>query len=391
MLVSDSGNFTWHWEPVRSAIVNNGDIKGLFEDRTDAEIAETFAFVRAHHLREVWHCALSQQDASSAMPKSDVQRLDRYMADRRQRSADLVELLCSLKGSLDDAGIDCLLLKGPYYRDRYYPRLMSRQFDDLDILVRKEDLERSVAIFDALGFAQPDRRPMLEGIVRRFEHAILLQREKNKLDLHWTIRNRPGLKIGIDRLRRNARTFEIADQTFRVPDDEYVLLSIALEIAEGLERGGVKLKRFFDLHRFLEVAGNSLSWTSFFAARRTDNSLRLIVNVLAIHFRVFGTDPPCTALATAIAEHEDLIIDESVAGAIDLVSAPRGGPAGRIWFARCLEHNPISYFAWHGLAFIFARTAPKRAPRASTTKAILSYVLGVRPKRTPTPGRGTFG
>jgi hypothetical protein len=180
----------------------------------------------------------------------------------------------------------------------------------------------------------------------------------------------------MDRFWREARPYEIGGHPFLVPSDEYVLLSILLEIGGELENGGSRLKRYYDLYRILETIGTALSWAEFFDARRHDNTLGLVVNAFAVFVHLFEVEERYPALASAIRGLDHLVIIETREQAIALVSAPQGSPEGRVWFARSIECNPFRYFAWQALAFLFARSRARLVPRAATARAVASYLLG---------------
>ncbi len=52
---------------------------------------------------------------------------------------------------LHEAGVECLILKGPYLR-RLYPHPYLRQMSDVDLFVREEDRESALAIAERLGY-----------------------------------------------------------------------------------------------------------------------------------------------------------------------------------------------------------------------------------------------
>jgi hypothetical protein len=372
--------FARNWPLLRSVIRRDGGLRAAIDDRGEDDIAGFCEFVHVNHLREPWHAALTAEDAATAIPRKQFGRLERYMERRRRRSGELIDLLGEVVQRLDGAGVGVMLLKGPHYASRFYGGPAMRQYDDLDVLVRPRDLDRATRVLSELGFEQVGRRPVLESAVRHFEHAILLQRDGDKLDLHWAIRTRPGFRLDGERLWRQARPFEIRGLRCLVPSDEDILLSIALGIAEDLEQGGVKLKPFCDLYRAVEAIGPDLSWPAFFDARRDDGTLLLVVNVMTVFGRLFDAESEIPALGAALARHRGLVAADSADRAMELVAAPRGAPIGRVWFARCIDCNPIRYHAWQGLAFVFARSFPNRVPRGATVRAVLSSLLR--------PGRG---
>jgi hypothetical protein len=88
------------------------------------------------------------------------------------------------------AGIPLLLLKGAVLQSTVYPP-DTRRINDVDVLIRREDLDAMIARFAAAGFRKVFFRGRSEGEIRRAHHEMGMHREVEgesvEVDLHWRL------------------------------------------------------------------------------------------------------------------------------------------------------------------------------------------------------------
>jgi hypothetical protein len=91
--------------------------------------------------------------------------------------------------ALNDAGIPVIVLKGAALAWTVYPDPALRPMNDLDLLVKTEDLERAKELIFSLGYHEPIPE-MARGINRMTGHAYYLvknNREGMIIELHWNL------------------------------------------------------------------------------------------------------------------------------------------------------------------------------------------------------------
>ncbi len=106
----------------------------------------------------------------------------RYNWVRSQRRNRVVG---SAIARLADEGIETLGLKGIVLGPRYYPHAAARPMADADILTRREDAERAVAVLERTGWSL--MHPPFAREVRRGASTPLRNTESEELDLHWHV------------------------------------------------------------------------------------------------------------------------------------------------------------------------------------------------------------
>jgi hypothetical protein len=148
----------------------------------------------------------------------------------------------------EDAGIPCLLVKGPVIAEWLYPDA-TRAYGDSDFLVPRADWDRAVAILTERGFS--DQMSLL-GHPRMESFASTgFVRDHENVDLHCTL---PGLDIapeGVWAPMWEAHDLlEVGGRPIAVPGRPGVLMHLALHAAHHHDAA----KPMEDLRRGLDIA-----------------------------------------------------------------------------------------------------------------------------------------
>lgn len=128
--------------------------------------------------------------APSLIPRPFFVELWAHHEKLRLRNTSLAEELLNILGLLDANGIPAIPFKGPALAAAVYGDLALRQFRDLDILIRPEDLPAAKELLKTRGY-KPDHElnPTLEAAFLRSKaahHLVMAQCDDSMLvELHW--------------------------------------------------------------------------------------------------------------------------------------------------------------------------------------------------------------
>ncbi|MGN6185002.1 MAG: nucleotidyltransferase domain-containing protein [Thermoanaerobaculia bacterium] len=92
--------------------------------------------------------------------------------------------------ALDDDGVTAIPYKGPALAILGYGDLSLRRFVDLDVIVRKEDVDRAVNTLIAIGYRlDPPVPPSQQALLIRTQHDLVFKRDEGRLlvELHWEV------------------------------------------------------------------------------------------------------------------------------------------------------------------------------------------------------------
>jgi hypothetical protein len=138
-----------------------------------------------------------------------------------KRAADLHVVLAAL----ERVGIDALAFKGPTLAALLYERLDRVASGDLDVLVRRADIERAVAALAAVGY-RPDSEVALS---LPGNNEMLLRCEgRADVDLHWALSPPYFFPFDLDGAFGRAQTVRLIGQEFRTLGNEDLFVGLVI-------------------------------------------------------------------------------------------------------------------------------------------------------------------
>lgn len=155
-------------------------------------------------------------------------------SDELHRCLVLEAMLRDVTEALGSQGVDALLLKGIAYAHLDYPTPDARVFQDVDLLVRPEDIDQAVATLTALDFVR-DLPPRSESWDRRFAKDLTFVAPSGpECDLHRTlVPGAFGFWIDLNELHRGTVALEIAGRSYRALDRPRRLVHAAYSLTIG--------------------------------------------------------------------------------------------------------------------------------------------------------------
>jgi hypothetical protein len=254
-----------------------------------------------------------------------------------------------LGGELADRGIEMRVLKGPAAAHLDHRRPEHRQFGDLDVLIRSEDLQ---TVFEMLGRAGFERRypEPRRGFDERYTKSVSFRGEI-EIDVHRTLAEGPvGHRIVVDDLWGQAERFDVAGTEFDALPAALrfthaclhahlaappVRLSSMSDIGCGLTRGTV------DMAEVIEVAER---WQ--LAAIVHQSVLDAVATLWwPDHVDPGWMDAPPESVVEAalVAAHRQQTVSSAARALLSAITVPRG--AGRVRYVADLAMPSTGYTA----------------------------------------------
>lgn len=279
-------------------------------------------------------------------------------AIRRDLAVD--RLLRMASDALKRSRIPFLWMKGACFRDALYPATWMRTMTDVDLLVRRFDLEQTVRALEEAGFRVRSFYP-----TRPFSARYSLERQLDApqgglVEVHAGFTYEPfGLTVDLDKV------FARALRTSRglIPSWEDHLLIVAIHQARTGMLAGVR--PFLDVARLIETC--PLDWAAAAKRARDWGCSAILYYALEAVRCLFGTLVP-----TAVLAH----LGPSGARAVllrALVLRGAGDPVGGRLRAGTLRVAPAIVFnLWR--PGLYALLLDRHGPRA----AFLTWIAGAR-------------
>ncbi len=181
-------------------------------------------------------------------------------------------LLNELRGVLERlaaAGIAAIVLKGAALARPVYGSLALRPMSDLDILVRRRDLERARAVADGTGFCSATLETH-SGALAEYENALSFTKPGHvgiDLDLHWSLLDSPFYQreLSMEWFWNGARVQPLGGFSARTLGPEALLLHLCAHLL--LHHRGAGLLWWNDIAELLHTE-RALDWDQVFERSR---------------------------------------------------------------------------------------------------------------------------
>jgi hypothetical protein len=168
--------------------------------------------------------------------------------------------LVQLMGEFEQQGMPCMALKGPAAATAAYGDLTLRQYEDIDLLVRMEDVAKAVEMLIALGF-QPARGQAERYKHLKLYHEVTLTAPDNSydVDLHWQLTPPYARVYGPDvhAVWLRAERLKLPQGSVRVLGREDLFLTLC---QHGTRHRWWQLKWLFDIAELLRQSA-TLDWS----------------------------------------------------------------------------------------------------------------------------------
>jgi len=181
-------------------------------------------------------------------------------AARQKVRQDNLLLLARLEQALDclaGVGVVPVALKGTDTLHRFYNGLDERTLDDVDLLVRREQLMTALEALERAGW-EPPPEPARTRFIRSSHHLPLVRSGPVTVDfeLHWNIAQDRRYSVDVDGMFARARPLSIAGrEALRLENHDAVAHQLIHHFSHYLTRG---LKGLVDMER--RVAETGFSW-----------------------------------------------------------------------------------------------------------------------------------
>jgi hypothetical protein len=228
-------------------------LRALVDEGVDWQLAIDMASVQAVMPLVYRYLAA---ELEGALPPDAASSIRRAFYGNSVRNLHLARELVRLTALLEQGGVEALALKGPALAMTAYGAVTMRQFNDLDLLVRKSEVGRAAEILRAAGYA-PRPGYGLADVDRPGGYEIAMARAGalTDIDLHWRLIP-PYFPLALDgeELWRRAVRIEIEGAPVRTlaPADHLLYLC-----AHGAKHGWQALGGICDLAELIRASSRA--------------------------------------------------------------------------------------------------------------------------------------
>jgi hypothetical protein len=202
----------------------------------------------------------------------------------------LAKELRNILGTCEQRGIVCIPIRGPVLAEHLYGECSTRQMDDLDLLVHREDLSAIKDIFQHLGYTPHEHRP---GFLETFSYSLEFVHPHHGLlvEPHWTLAYPPFIDTAAMKpVWVRTRRGQWAGTNSWTLSNEDLLLHLCLHLHHKGQQA--PLLWLYELDTVIRRHGTSLDWNIFMHQVQLMEQARAVHEVFAIVTETFHSPVP---------------------------------------------------------------------------------------------------
>lgn len=193
--------------------------------------------------------------------------------------------------ALAAAGIACAPLRGVALAERLYGDACTRPAGDLDLLVRRDDIDAVEATLTMLGFRAVDRHA---GFAREFSYTLEMARDAHGgivVEPHWTLAYPPFVDaLDMHRIWARSRAGHVVGETALLLAPEAMLLNLCLHLVH--KAPDVPLLWVLDIDRLVRRESDAIDWDELIGLARGARLERQLAAGLCHATSLLGTPLP---------------------------------------------------------------------------------------------------
>jgi Uncharacterised nucleotidyltransferase len=275
-------------------------IKALVQENIDW--AKLTQMAQQHRLTPLLYSNLNAI-CPKAVPKPILNQLLVNFRTNTRRSLLLSAELVRLLNLFEAQGIPALPFKGPVLAASAYGNLSLRQFSDLDILVRSQDIEKAKALFLSEGYRMKIERievtaeqeaafvrsQSIHQFVREAAYPFIHDQKGVVTELHWGVMPQYfSFPIDSKALWENIALVSISSSKVPNLSPENTLLML---VGHGTKDCWTQLARICDIAEFIR-SHPQLNWTKLIESARIKGGQRMLFLGLMLARNLLGTSLP---------------------------------------------------------------------------------------------------
>ena len=277
---------------------------------SDDEWAELVRQSIRHGLAAILHRLVATIHSEGTVPSTARRSLEDLYLLSALKSRSAFEQLAVVLSAFEMQRIPTIVLKGAYLASHVYSDPAERSFEDLDLLVPPDDLERAHLTLSELGYAAipsvgVDYGPLHHHFPPLAKKALL------PIELHRRLTRKRPLDEAV---WSRARSIRVAGGEALALSKEDLVIHLCLHAAS--HKLEIPLRMMLDLHRVLGGSPRGIDWDRLVRLAQESDAGPFVFVGLSLAQATLGTDVPSDALDALQQDETD---HEVVETALELV------------------------------------------------------------------------
>jgi len=227
---------------------------------TADEWKETIESAAAHGLIPLLYKRLKNSAVGNRLPAGLARTIEEQYLAVAARNMMLADELAGILQACERENRPCMPLRGLALAEDLFGDITLRPMGDIDLLVRREDLEDITSILCGLGFQQMDRRP---GFAIDYYYTLKFFKDRHGwiiVEPHWTITYPPFAdRVDMGLVWERSERDRVVGVTSRKLAVEDLLFHLCLHLVHQGDEA--PLLHFFEIDRLIRQRHESIDWS----------------------------------------------------------------------------------------------------------------------------------
>ena len=245
---------------------------------------------------------------------------------------------------------EVIFLKGPFFAQRFYGNIDKRFINDIDILVKEEDIGDIIEEIEKDGFRRVSGSLPNQKLNTYYVHHLEYRKENFKLELHWALAVHGSFRIDYRKIWKEKKKYTFKEKSFWVLPDEYILVLQILSIFRDIELGTVTIRAFFDIYYALKLLAKNIDWKQFFENRKKEGLFLVSLNVMDLVCDVMDCHEEFNALTQYIEENNIHVRYKDFDRKWKLLSRSKTAIRNKMWTFMMYDTSVVKVICWWAIS-----------------------------------------
>ncbi|MBT2257906.1 nucleotidyltransferase family protein [Priestia megaterium] len=173
-------------------------------------------------------------------------------------------------------------LKGILFNETYFGHFSARRTTDIDILIRKEDMEKAIRCIEELEY-DTEGEYSSHHFHRSFGKAIPHSPVPLAIELHWDLLKEESSSLEIEQFWKHSTPLE-GYKYIKQLSEVHTFYMISLH---GWKHGMDSLKYFIDIIQAIHVLNHKIDYDALFKMAKNDQTLKRLTSTLTVVYNQF--------------------------------------------------------------------------------------------------------
>ncbi len=264
------------------------ELVNSFNEIASADWDYIYNFLLSYNLCPLFYSVVKQNDlnVSSGITNKLQQNYIASSSQYLKRAHDIKNIL----SEFNKENIDAIPLKGIYLAEKYYKNPVLRPMCDIDLLVKSEDVKRSLEILDKIGFIKKTEIYDYDLYINNLRHIPQCFSKNNiPLELHFTLfadddYYLKNVKVDLSNVWSTCSETSLLNQKSFEMSIENLILHLCIHIAG--DKFTQKILHLLDVYLILKC--ESINWQLLISKSRDWKAEKILYCVLLALHKLFN-------------------------------------------------------------------------------------------------------